>query len=392
MIPRSRNILRALSKPWLIRFACGLIIVVLCSDKSLHADETTGTWSGEVEARGNYYWERSTRVVAPEVGILIESPSGIRARGHYLVDSITSASVAAGTLVDVGFTEIRHDVTLGIGSTFAIGDNTLDVDLSGRVSTEPDYFSTSGTLSGTYLFNDNNTSIGGSITVLHDDIDSVLRGAGGMEGVVDDQGNVGSLTSIGASINGSHNLSPTLVLSGGYDFTHLSGYLSNPYRSVSLGGAPVAENHPDARIRHTLHARLAWFVPATDSAFHLLARGYTDSWEIAAINPEVLWYQEIADVMTVRLRYRFYTQTRAFFQKGAYNMADTVFTADGKMAAFTTHLMGAKFVIPMSFLEGGALGFLSKASVDLSFDLALSDSIFGDFVITQTGLRVPFDS
>ena len=30
------------------------------------ADELTGTWTGNVELRGNYWWERSTRVIAPE--------------------------------------------------------------------------------------------------------------------------------------------------------------------------------------------------------------------------------------------------------------------------------------------------------------------------------------
>src|SRR5688500_16897296 len=58
------------------------------------ADEASGTWTGEVELRGNYYWETSTRVVAPEARIRLESPVGVRVDAGYLLDAITSASIA----------------------------------------------------------------------------------------------------------------------------------------------------------------------------------------------------------------------------------------------------------------------------------------------------------
>jgi hypothetical protein len=44
----------------------------------LAADEASGTWTGEVTVQGNYYWETSTRVVAPEVGCGDDA----RWRGH----------------------------------------------------------------------------------------------------------------------------------------------------------------------------------------------------------------------------------------------------------------------------------------------------------------------
>lgn len=373
----------------MLRVVAATMIALLSRDA--RADETTGTWSGTAEVRGNYYWERNTRVVAPEVGLTLESPEGIRVRGHYLVDSITSASVAAGTRVDVGFTEIRHDVSLGLGATAAVGEEELSIDLSGRLSTEPDYLSKSITLSSSLLFNDKNTSLGVRGTFLQDDISSVIRGAGGVEGEVDDQGQVGTLTSINASINASHNLSPTLVLSAGYDYTNLSGYLANPYRSVSLGGAPLAESHPDARHRHVLHTRLAVYVPATDTAVHGLVRLYGDSWDIFAINPEVRVYQSFADALRARLRYRYYVQTDAFFYQDNYGADAQYYTADGKMRSFQTHLVGLQLAVPFTFLRGSGLDFLSQSTFDLSFDIAHSTSIFGDYVIAKSGFVVPFE-
>jgi len=35
--------------------------------RSSNADAVTGTWTGDAQVRGNYYWDRSTRVLAPEI-------------------------------------------------------------------------------------------------------------------------------------------------------------------------------------------------------------------------------------------------------------------------------------------------------------------------------------
>ncbi|MDH3728991.1 MAG: hypothetical protein OER77_15780, partial [Myxococcales bacterium] len=85
----------------------------------------TGTWTGDVQLRGNYYWDRSTRVVAPEIIAQLEAPQGSRLRVDYLVDSITSASIAAGALEDTRFNEIRHDVAVKGGHEFYERENPV---------------------------------------------------------------------------------------------------------------------------------------------------------------------------------------------------------------------------------------------------------------------------
>ncbi|MCA9582284.1 MAG: DUF3570 domain-containing protein, partial [Myxococcales bacterium] len=369
------------------RLACGALPLLLLSwTSTVGADPSSGTWTGEVEARGNYYWETSTRVVAPEVRARIESPEGTRVRGRYLLDAITSASVAAGAITDVGFTEVRHDATLGVGREFDLGDVQLDLDLSGRMSFEPDYRSTSGTLlSSLWLFQRaTQLSLGG--TVLHDDIRGLLRSGNTTTNI----GEVGTLNSVVLNAGVHQILTPIMSLGLGYDLGILSGYLSNPYRSVSLGMAPVAERHPSDRLRHTLHARYAVHLAPTRTSLHAILRGYVDSWDILAITPEARVYQEIEGALLLRLSYRYYAQSKAFFQQSTYAPTDPFYTADPKMTAFDAHQVGARAEIPLVFLGKSALDFAAGASLDFSFEFLWRDNAFGNAVIAQSGIVAPF--
>src|SRR5262245_18136952 len=73
--------------------ACGVALVLFAAPR-VQADDATGTWTGSLEGRGNYYWERSTRVVVPAAKIKLAAPNGLRVGADYLVDVITSASIA----------------------------------------------------------------------------------------------------------------------------------------------------------------------------------------------------------------------------------------------------------------------------------------------------------
>ena len=81
---------------WLL---LGLGLLPLCCARSVsQADEVDGEWSGRVSLLGNYYWETSTRVTAPELNVQLTSPNGTDLSANYLVDTITSASQAATTI------------------------------------------------------------------------------------------------------------------------------------------------------------------------------------------------------------------------------------------------------------------------------------------------------
>ncbi len=377
-----------------LRSACALLLsAALGLPGAARADRASGTWTGEVEARGNYYWERSTRVIAPELTAQTESPGGLRLRANYLVDTITSASVAAGAITDDRFTEIRHDVSVGTGYEIDLHDAHLDLSLDARYGVEPDYTSTGGTLGAALSLNDRATVFRLGTSYVHDVVGKKLRGANrdadGRD--LSDRGTQGRLDALALNVAFEQVLTPRLVLALGYDLGLLAGYQHNPYRTVGVGGgAPVEERHPDDRTRHNAHARLALHVPQTGTSIHGMYRAYLDSWDIAALTPELRLYQELGEMFMLRLRYRYYTQTRAFFQRpDGYSTEDRYVTDDPKMAAFQSHLIGLMWLVRLAFLERSALDFAWRASLELLAEYNLTNNEHGDGVVLQAALRMP---
>lgn len=373
-----------------------LIVSVVVFAHAARADETTGTWTGAVSVQGNYYWETSTRVIAPELRIELSSPDGTDIHAEYLVDSITSASIAAGVVEDIRFTETRHQVSLGVGHEFDFDDAQLRLDLSTRVSHEPDYLASGVTLAGTLSLAQRCTLLGASLTYIHDNVGAVIRGGQPRVGDdgrdLSDRGRVGELEGVTLGLSLSQILTPTLIASVGYDLVHNWGFLQNPYRGVMIGGVLRPEAHPDERTRHSAYGRVALFVPETRTAFHVLYRFYLDGWDVAALTPEGRIYQELGDSITLRFRYRYYQQTRSLFSRtpDQYAADDPFVTNDPKMEAFESHLVGVHARVAMSFLDQTFLSFADEGEVWFSFDSWFQTSRFGNGVIAQAGVRVPF--
>ena len=379
------------------RFAGLVVLLVLVMGAFAAADESTGTWTGNLRIQGNYYWETSTRVVAPEVRATLVSPDGVVISAGYLIDAITSASLAAGVIEDIRFTETRNQGSLSVGREFDLGEAQLRLNASGLVSHEPDYLATSLSLNGTLSLNQRSTLFSLGLGYIHDNVGSVLRGAN--SGATDpdgrmlsNRGRVGQLEGMNLSAGVTQILAPNLWVSAEYNFLLNNGLLSNPYRSVMVQGVLTPEAHPGQRTRHTISGRLAYFVEPTRTAIHLMYRSYLDDWELAAINPEVRIYQEVGDAVTLRARYRYYEQNRSFFYRNAdvFTADDPFVTADPKMGAFHSHLLGFRGLVMLRFLANTPLDFLSHGTFDVSFDYLWQTSRFGNAVMAQSGLTVPF--
>jgi hypothetical protein len=199
----------------LSRLVASSLLVVLAGAASLaRADEASGTWTGALSARGNYYWERSTRVVEPTAGLEVDAPNGLRMHAEYGADVITSASVASGLIADIRFTEVRHDVSVGVGYTAALADTAeLDVDAHGRLSTEPDYDSRGGGVTATLSLDDHATVLRLDANVLDDDVYKILRGAQRAAAGRDlsNRGQVGNLDVLSLGLTWQQTLSPVLT-------------------------------------------------------------------------------------------------------------------------------------------------------------------------------------
>lgn len=359
------------------------------------ADAVTGTWTGAAQVRGNYYWDQSTRVLAPEVIADLAAPQGTRMRVGYLVDSITSASIAAGALEDVRFTETRHQVDLKAGHELVERKNPVDLFGGVRLSREPDYFSFATLFQPTIWLADRATMFRGRITYLHDEIGQNFRGGSGQR--PDNMGGTSAdrfretLDAISVAIGWEQAITKTLLLEVGYDFTYQWGFLANPYRSVIGGQRP--EEHPDQRFRNLLFSRLAWYIPKSRTSLQVLYRSYLDNWKVSAINPEFRIYQEMSPYFQMRLRYRYYKQTGSYFYKSNpndYTFQDAYVTADPKLSAFHVNEAGIQLLVFGGFLEGRAHRSIAGASFDVSFNYRWNTNAFGNQVVAVAGLRIPF--
>ena len=372
-------------------------VMMLLLASTASADRASGTWTGNIELRGNYYWETSTRVVSPTLGVNLEAPNGVRLHADYLVDSITSASQAAGVIEDVRFTEIRHEGSVGTGYELELGNANLDLGVSFRTSREPDYLSLSGALTAALSLNDRSTVLNLSAFVLRDEIRQVLRAGGGARpmgtGGTSADAFRESFYGLGFTAGWTQLLGRSVWSQVTYQYGYLDGFLANAYRRVSVADVLRPENHPGTRHRHTLTGRLAGFIGASGTSLHLIYRAYMDSWDIAALTPEVRIYQQIASNLNVRLRWRHYTQRRSFFYRDVYGQElpdDDFVTADPKMSTFHSNLLGFQLLLKGGFLNETALDVFRNATLDLTFEYIWNTNRFGNGVIAQAGVRIPF--
>lgn len=382
-----------------------VLVVVLGAAIVALADESTGTWTGHLEGVGNYYWERSTRVIVPTIGAEVVAPNGIAVGADYLVDVISSASIAqTGGGDDAVFTELRHGVGLHVGKEFLAGGAPLDLRAHATYSFEDDYKSWIYGLEGALSLNDRMSVVRLSATRLDDTIESNA-----------DPTREEELGGITLGTSWEQVLSRVIVLTTGYQIGYLYGFTGNIYRKANVGPLPIAEDHPDTRWRHTAEMRLRWYIPETGTALHLMPRAHLDSWDVRAVNPEARVVQELGtpDVL-VRLRYRFYAQSAAEFAPdvvarrlgatqpgpgeypGAYLEPDTraralgPVTGDPKLTEFQTHYAGIKFDFHLTFLDESFLAFASDGWLYVNFDRIWNDNAYGNGVIAQVGGILPF--
>jgi hypothetical protein len=294
---------------------------------------------------------------------------------------------------DVRFTEVRHAVTLGFAKDFTLGGDTLSLGIHPRLSAEPDYTSVGTSVTSALALADRATTLRLSLSYLHDTVGKILRGFDRADPTgrdLSDRGTIGELDALALTAGWEQVVTPTVTLALGYDLGYLRGYQANSYRLAVVGGIPIDERHPRVRHRHTLHGRLALYVPSTSTALHALYRAYVDTWDVAAVAPEARIYQELGDDVLLRVRYRFYSQTRASFVADGYDGDAPYYTADPKLDRFHSHLAGARLLLRLAFLDGTPLAFAAPATFALSVDHILSTSRPGNAVVAQATLRLPY--
>jgi hypothetical protein len=373
-------------------------LLLLAGTAIAHAD-------GEMTLRGVYYKERSTRVVQPMLDAMFEVGVHGLVTGHLLVDAITSASASSGASTEkpVAFTERRFEAGAGYAHELEGPDGSfLDVVRlggEGKVSSEPDYSSFyAGVRAEAELAQKNATiGIGGGVSA--DTLDAsgtqdTSGLAGGLKlqcpGDMLAQSDQCDVTTYSMFASVTHLLSKNALVGVSYDLAKQDGFLSNPYRSVTIAPITVPERHPYDRTRHAFAISARYFVPSAQIAIIAAYRFYKDSWDLHAHTPELRIIQQVGRGADASIRYRYYTQDAAFFFQERYTSSMiTYVTDDPKMGAFDGHLLEAK--LGMLGEVFGLQGRWAGARLEGILEYIIQHNRFGNAVVAHAALTVPFD-
>jgi hypothetical protein len=346
-----------------------------------------GRGEDRVSVHGAYFREASTRVVQPMIQIAKDLPYGLDVGAHFLVDAITSASVAAGGGADSLFTELRKEAGVVVGKTW---DRTR-ISLSYRQSREPDYISHTAGAQWTQGVWDNSGTFNLRLAAGHDTIGPML-----------DQ----QMSFYFGGLSYTQALSPTWLAQLGYEASFLDGYQGNPYISVPNVGH---EKPPDKRLRHALAARVAKYLPRSRTGLQLAYRFYIDQTTASGINPwdltahtiEARVFQELPAGLELRFSYRYHTQGKAAFwcltdpSRGGstecYGMFPRYASVDDKLGPLHTQTPQVKLIWEARGLGGvPVLEWLAQGAFDVSYGYYLQSSKFGNAHLLETGYSLPF--
>ena len=189
----------------------------------------------------------------------------------------------------------------------ASGRRYLDngtVGLSVGYSDENDYESLSGGLDAERHFNDNLTTLAGGFSFSSDDISPTDADIARYRRVKD-----ASKQSRSVFVAVSQVLNQNSVIQTGLSYTHLSGYLTDPYKLYDV--------RPDSRSQFAWTTAWRQFIPVANAALHADYRFYHDDFGINSHTLELEWYQNFGDNWRVVPGLRYYTQSAAdFFRPG----------------------------------------------------------------------------
>jgi hypothetical protein len=324
-----------LSRLWILSLLLGLVALTFATPGHLRAED-------RLTVRGNYYRETSTRVLQPMVTFRKELPDERFAlEAEYLLDVISSASIAAGALAlggDRVFTEMRHETSMRASTAIR--------DWSGgafyRYSTETDYTA-------------NAFGFGIARDLRQRTINLSINYSATLNRVYRITNNIGARTpwtSLGdtnllqvhyLSLGYSHVLHPTVLVGLNLEGSFSEGPQDNPYRRARNGSA---EFHPWLRRRLAPTGWLRVAVPKAKMTLEPHYRFYADDWGLLAHAIDARVHFRPHRDLRLRLRYRYYIQNEAVFWRddGVWPVDYPYRSDDPKMDDFRSHTAGLQLV------------------------------------------------
>lgn len=257
-----------------------------------------------------------------------------------------AAVSGASSAVNAG-SDTRHAVTLGVAHNF---DNIIAVEAYYDYSYEKDYSSSTPTITLKKELFEKNTTLTAGYSRNSDTINGKFMT------------NEEDRTTDNFFIGLTQVLSPVTVAQLGYSHSRSTGHLSEGIRLVPLGATDaatcvdltvagcVAEAFPSERKRDAYLAGVnQYFTKGLGgllerSAAKLTFRYYDDSWDVNSWMGEAEFYKYLDDNLIMRLNYRYYTQSKAFFVKDTYAAGDQFKSSSPQIEEKDTNLVGLKLI------------------------------------------------
>ncbi len=198
-------------------------------------------------------------------------------------------------------------------------------------------------------------------------------------------------------------ISPLAIMQIGYSLNQSSGYMPEGVRLVPVDGVAadtcadesatcVDESFPGERNRNAyLFSVNRYFIEGIGgllnrSALKLTLRYYDDDWDISSYMGEVEFYKYLSEQVILRLNYRYYTQTQAFFIKDSYLSGDQYKSSSPQLEEFDTNLAGVKLTY---FLKDLGLPPVALNAIEGKYEY-YTESIGVNAHVIMAGLRLVF--
>ncbi len=235
-------------------------------------------------------------------------------------------------------------------------------------SDESDYRSYSPSFSGSWDFNERNTTLGGSAAFFFDDLHPLAP--------FSDLGGKRKITSLSASL--AQTLTPLSLISFTFNTIHSSGLLGHPYTPViTVTGNIEVEKLPDLKTSMAFSTKFVQGYHLFDwlGSFQLEGRYYQDDWLLKSETADLHWYQHFGENFYLSLRARGYHQGAAAFAKDSYDGDELYRTPDIRFYEFSSLTLGAQ--IASVFPESWSTNDWLPDRWNISYDHGMRDT-YGD--------------
>ncbi len=177
----------------------------------------------------------------------------------------------------------------------------------GGISNERDYFAGSAGLELKFDFNENNTSVttGGGFSF--DSLEPTDAGQFVTRPSKERKQSYNTFLSV------TQVLTRSIVAQASVTYQLQRGYLSDPYKLISVGSTNIGDSRPEERNQLDVAARYRQHIGKLGGSLHADYHFYYDDWGMYAHTVELGWHQTLFDFIRLIPSARYYTQTQADF-------------------------------------------------------------------------------